>query len=82
MAVTSDVEKVYFNLLKKKMHFLGLAYYDRTIITEKTSKKNVVTKKDITVNKISEQTRKIKFRDDNMALDSGYTTTLQRIWDL
>ena len=69
--LTSDVEKVYFNLLKKKMHFLGLAYYDRTIITEKTGKKNVVTKKDITVNKISEQTRKIKFRDDNMALDSG-----------
>lgn len=69
--LTSDVEKVYFNLLKKKMHFLGLAYYDRTIITEKTGKKNVVTKKDITINRISDQSRKIKFRDDNMALDSG-----------
>jgi hypothetical protein len=69
--LTSDVEKIYFNLLKKKMHFLGLAYYDRTIITEKTGKKNIVTKKDETINKITEQTRKIKFRDDNMALDSG-----------
>ena len=69
--LTSDVEKVYFNLLKKKMHFLGLAYYDRTIITEKTGKKNIVTKKDITVNKIVDESRKIKFRDDNMALDSG-----------
>jgi len=69
--LTSDVEKIYFNLLKKKMHFLGLAYYDRTIITEKTGKKNVVTKKEITVNKVTEQSRKIKFRDDNMALDSG-----------
>lgn len=69
--LTSDVEKVYFNLLKKKMHFIGLAYYDRTIITEKTGKKNIVTKKDETVNKISEETRRIKFRDDNMALDSG-----------
>lgn len=69
--LTSDVEKVYFNLLKKKMHFLGLGYYDRTIVTEKTGKKNIVTKKDITVNKIVDQHRKIKFRDDNMALDSG-----------
>ena len=69
--LTSDVEKVYFNLLKKKMHFLGLAYYDRTIITEKTGKKNIVTKKDETVNKLSDQTRKIKFRDDNVAVDSG-----------
>ncbi len=69
--LTSDVEKVYFNLLKKKMHFIGLAYYDRTIITEKTGKKNIVTKKDITINKVKEETRKIKFRDDNMALDSG-----------
>ena len=69
--LTSDVERVYFNLLKKKMHFLGLAYYDRTIITEKTGKKNIVTKKDETINKITEETRKIKFRDDNMALDSG-----------
>ena len=69
--LTSDVEKVYFSLLKKKMHFLGLAYYDRKIITEKTGKKNIVTKKEETVNKLAEQTRKIKFRDDNVAVDSG-----------
>lgn len=69
--LTSDVEKVYFSLLKKKMHFLGLAYYDRTIITEKTGKKNIVTKKEETINKITGESRKIKFRDDNMALDSG-----------
>jgi hypothetical protein len=69
--LTSDVEKVYFNLLKKKMHFIGLAYYDRTIITEKTGKKNIVTKKEETINRIVDESRKIKFRDDNMALDSG-----------
>jgi len=69
--LTSDVEKVYFNLLKKKMHFLGLAYYDRTIITEKTGKKNIVTKQDEKVNKLTGEVRKIKFRDDNVAVDSG-----------
>lgn len=68
--LTSDVEKVYFNLLKKKMHFVGLAYFDRTIITEKTGKKNIVTKKEETVNRISEETRKIRFRDPAMAVDS------------
>lgn len=36
----------------------------------KYGKQNVVTNKDITINKISEQTRKIKFRD-NMNLDIG-----------
>lgn len=68
--LTSDVEKIYFNLLKKKMHFVGLAYFDRTIVTEKTGKKNIVTKKEETINKISEETRKIRFRDPAMAVDS------------
>ena len=68
--LTSDVEKIYFNLLKKKMHFVGLAYFDRTIVTEKTGKKNIVTKKEETVNKITGETRKIRFRDPAMAVDS------------
>lgn len=69
--LTSDVEKVYFNLLKKKMHFVGLAYFDRTIITEKTGKKNIVTKKEETINRVAEETRKIKFRDpETLAVDS------------
>ena len=68
--LTSDVEKIYFNLLKKKMHFVGLAYFDRTIITEKTGKKNIVTKKEETINRISDETRKIRFRDPAMAVDS------------
>lgn len=69
--LTSDVETIYFNLLKKKMHFLALAYFDRKIVTEKTGEKNIVTKKDITRNRIKNEVRKIKFRDDNMVVDSG-----------
>lgn len=68
--LTSDVEKIYFNLLKKKMHFVGLAYFDRTIVTEKTGKKNIVTKKEETINRITDETRKIRFRDPAMAVDS------------
>ena len=69
--LTSDQQQNYFNALKKNLHFLGLAYIDRNIVKEKTGKKNAITKKDEVVNKISEETRKIKFRDDSYAVDSG-----------
>ena len=60
----------YFNGFKTKMHVVGMACVDRTIETEKTGRKNVVTRKDITVNKIKEERRKIVFRDDNYSVDS------------
>lgn len=69
--LTSDQQQNYFNTLKKNLHFLGLAYIDRTIVKENTGKKNIVTGKEIKVNKVSSETRKIKFRDDNYAVDSG-----------
>lgn len=69
--LTSDQQQNYFNALKKNLHFLGLAYIDRNIVKEKTGRKNIVTKKEETVNKISAETRKIKFRDDSYAVDSG-----------
>lgn len=69
--LTSDQQQRYFNALKKNLHFLGLAYIDRNIVKEKTGRKNAGTKKDETVNRISDETRKIKFRDDSYAVDSG-----------
>lgn len=69
--LTSDQQANYFNALKKNLHFLGLAYIDRNVIKEKTGRKNAVTKKEETVNKVASESRKIKFRDDNYAVDSG-----------
>lgn len=69
--VTSDQQQNYFNALKKDIHFLGLAYIDRTIIKQKTGKKNIVTGKEEMINRVTGETRKIKFRDDNYAVDSG-----------
>lgn len=69
--LTSDQQQNYFNNIKKNLHFLGLAYIDRTIAKEKTGKKNMVTKKEETVNKVKDEVRKIKFRDDSYAVDSG-----------
>lgn len=69
--LTSDQQQNYFNALKKNLHFLGLAYIDRELVKEKTGRKNAVTKKDEVVTKVSGETRKIKFRDDSYAVDSG-----------
>lgn len=69
--VTSDQQRNYFDALKKNLHFLGLAYIDREIVKEKTGKRNAVTHKEEVINRVTEESRKIKFRDDNYAVDSG-----------
>lgn len=68
--LTSDLTQKYFNGIKNKMHFVGLAYIDREIVKEKTGRQNVVTKKDITVNKAVSESRVISFRDDTYSVDS------------
>lgn len=69
--LTSDQQQNYFNALKKNLHFLCLAYFDRELLKEKTGKKNIVTKKEETKTVIKDETRKIKFRDDSFVVDSG-----------
>lgn len=68
--LSSDQQQNYFNALKKNLHFLGLAYIDRQIVREKTGRKDIKGK-DIMKNAISEESRKIKFRDDSYAIDCG-----------
>lgn len=69
--LTSDQQQNYFNALKKNLHFLCLAYFDRQLQKEKTGRKNLVTKKEETKTVIKDETRKIKFRDDSFVVDSG-----------
>lgn len=69
--LTSDQQQNYFNALKKNLHFLCLAYFDRELQKEKTGKKNIVTKKEEIKTTIKDETRKIKFRDDSYVVDSG-----------
>lgn len=68
--LTSDQQQNYFNALKKQLHFLALAYVDREIVKEKTGKKDIKGK-DVMKNSITEETRKIKFRDEGYAVDAG-----------
>lgn len=68
--LTTNISQKYFNAIKTKMHFLGVASIDREIVSQKTGKKDFVTKKDITKNVVKNETRKITFRDDNYNIDS------------
>ena len=68
--LTADTTQRYFNVIKNKMHFVALAYIDREIVKEKTGRQNVVTKKDIEINKAVKESRVISFRDDTYSVDS------------
>lgn len=68
--LTSDTQQRYFNAIKNKMHFIGLAYIDRNIVKEKLGRKNVVTKEEVTTNKVVSESRVISFRDDTYSVDS------------
>ena len=68
--LTSDISQKYFNAIKTKLHFLGMAYIDRNIVQEKTGRKNLKTGEDITKGKIVSESRVIRFRDDTYSVDS------------
>ena len=70
LQLTTNMSQKYFNAIKTKVHFLGVASIDREIVKENTGKKNIVTKQEITKGVIKSQTRKITFRDDNYVIDS------------
>ena len=67
--LTCDMQNNYFNALKKKLHFLGVAYYDRELVS--SGKKKKVNNKDVDIKKIGSESRKIKFRSDDYSIDSG-----------
>ncbi len=68
--LTTNMSQRYFNALKTKLHFLGVAYIDREIVKQKTGKKNIVTKQEEVRGKVLRESRRISFRDDNYSVDS------------
>ena len=68
--LTSNMTQKYFNAIKTKVHFLGVAAINREIVKERTGKKNIVTGKEIQKSVIRDETRWITFRDDNYTIDS------------
>lgn len=70
MQLTTNMPQKYFNAIKTKVHFLGVAAIDREIVKEKTGKKDFVTKEEIKKGVVKGETRKITFRDNNFVIDS------------
>lgn len=68
--LTSNMAQRYFNDFKTKVHVVGVACVDRSIETEGTGRTNIVTHKEVTVNKVKDEKRKIVFRDDSYSVDS------------
>lgn len=68
--LSTNMMQKYFNGVKTKLHIVGIACIDREIIKEKTGRKNIVTKEEITRNKVVSESRKIVFRDDDYGVDS------------
>lgn len=68
--LTTNMANRYFEAMKEKTNIIGIAAIDRTIEAQSTGRKNIVTHKDITVNRVVNERRKITFRDDNYSMDS------------
>lgn len=68
-SLTTNMSMRDFNVIKTKLHFLGVASIDRDIVQEKTGKKDKKGK-EITKGVIAKESRKITFRDDSYSIDS------------
>lgn len=67
--LTSNISQKYFNAIKTKLHFLGMAYIDREIVKEKTGRKDNKGE-EILKGKTVSESRVINFRDDTYSVDS------------
>jgi len=67
--LTSNMSQKYFNALKTKVHFLGVAAIDREITRKGTGKKDNKGN-EIKKGMIQNESRWITFRDDNYTIDS------------
>lgn len=67
--LTSNMSQKYFNALKTKVHFLGVAAIDRDIARKGTGKKDNKGN-EIKKGVVKNESRWITFRDDNYTIDS------------
>ncbi len=69
-SLTTNMMQKYFNAVKTKTDVLGVACIDRDVIKEGLGRKDIVTHKEVTRNKIVSESRRIKFRDESYCVDS------------
>lgn len=68
--LTTNMTNKYFEAVKEKTNLIGIAAIDRTIEAQSTGKKNIVTHKDIMINRVINERRKVSFRDSNFIIDA------------
>lgn len=59
-----------FERIKTKMDVVSIAYIDREMVSKDFGKENIVTKKQKTINEVTNEARKIAFRSSAYVLDS------------
>lgn len=69
-SITANMNSKYFNSIKNSTHAIGCGYYDRTIEKIEVGEENPVTKKKKERSARTNETRKIKFRDDMLVADA------------
>lgn len=69
-SLTTNMMQRYFNAIKTKTDVLGVACIDREVIKEGLGRKDIVTRKEVTRNKVVSESRVVKFRDENYCVDS------------
>lgn len=68
--ITGDLNQKYLNAIYNKIDICAMLSIDRTIVKESTGRVDVVKHKEISVNKVKGEVRRITFRDDNYAVNS------------
>lgn len=76
--ITSKMANRYFDDFVTKLHVVGMIVEDRSIEAENTGRKDI-KKKDITVNRVKNSTRKIVFRDANVNSKSRFKYIIDEI---
>ena len=67
--LSANISQRLFEIFKTKIAILATIAIDRTIETQDTGRRNIVTHKSITTNKVIDESRKIYFRSDNFVVD-------------
>lgn len=68
--LTANLTQRYFNAIKNSTHIVGFGYFNRGIEKKEVGDANPVTKKKKERKVITDETRRIKFRDDTMIADA------------
>lgn len=68
--LTANMSMKYFNSIRNISHVIGFGYFDRTVEKQEIGEENKVTKKKKTRNAVTDETRKMKFRDSQMIADA------------